>query len=514
MLVASRRTGTGPTWTARRRPSRPGRWWRWPAPRARVSRRHQDHVAEGRDRRDAAGVRRVHGPEERRRQPHAGETGGQPTVSMPATTTGTVAIPTAARPNPWIMSTGNRRGPNTSAASELGHLPTTAPAASAPSAMPSQCEPRPVPLMRSARPSHHRADEDVERGQPGHEEACGRTAAQIGESVGERVAPPRLLIAWEPIPRPDHEREHERDDGERHGVEQHGRRQTTHPYQDAAGRSAEQPHHAAQDLVPSQDGAEVVRVRDLADQCRARGDREPCDHSEGERRDEERRRPSYRACHATAAEHQDGGSGHVAGDEHLARVPAVGHHAPEEDQRSLREHLEPDHRAGDGRRQGVDGGPRQGDDPHGVAERRDRDPDQPGEDHRVPADGGGTAPTSSGRRCVGLVSWPHRLAREAPDQDAHGTSVGFRGSLLVDPDLAAAFGEDRLEAAVEVGGLRGRGPREAVGRAGRSAPARRRLGHLLEPLLDGADLVTEVSTSAWSATRRPGCPARSRRRSN
>ena len=59
-------------------------------------------------------------------------------------------------------------------------LPTIAPAASAPSAMPSQCGPHPEPLDPQGQAERDdRRHEDVERGQPDHEDARGLVAPQV-----------------------------------------------------------------------------------------------------------------------------------------------------------------------------------------------------------------------------------------------------------------------------------------------------------------------------------------------
>ena len=161
----------------------------------------------------------------------------------------------------------------------------------------------------------------------------------------------------------------------------------------------------------------------------------------------------------------------------------------------------------------VRGRPRERDDPDRVAERRDRDADQPGEHHRVAANGrrGGADQLGLGLRRHGRTGL---LGKRRIDR-AHGAAIGVGALLLVLLALTSPLRHDRVEAPVQVGRLRGGRVDQAVARARGSTPLDGRVRHLLEPLLGRAHVVTEVLD--LRLRRRPDgrrCPARSRRRSS
>ena len=232
----------------------------------------------------------------------------------------------------------------------------------------------------------HRRHEDVEGGQPDHEQLRRLVAPQVAHAVGERVAPPFLGGAREPEARTYDEQQHRRDHHERGGVDEHHDDQTAPGDQDPAGRRAQQPHRAAADLVPALHRAQVVAGDDLADQGHPGRQRQPAGDPEGTRRSRAgsaRRGPrrTSRAAPSTSTS----GLAELAGDQQPARVVAVGEHAAEQHEQGLRQHLRAEHDAGHHRREGVRGGPGQGHVPGVVAEPRHPDGRQPGQHHRVAA---------------------------------------------------------------------------------------------------------------------------------
>ena len=192
-----------------------------------------------------------------------------------------------------------------------------------------------------------------------------------------------MLGARQRVPGPHHDGQHHRDHRERRGVQQHRAHRSAPGDDDAAGRRPEQPHHPSADLVPADHRAEVVGGHDLSDDRHPGRDGQPRGHAEGQGDGEQGPRAVVPRPPGDRAEHQHDGPGDLARDQHAARVPAVGDDAADQHQRGLREHLDPEHRPGDRRGEGVHGRPRERHGPHRVAEPRDRDRHQPGEDHRV-----------------------------------------------------------------------------------------------------------------------------------
>ena len=259
----------------------------------------------------------------------------------------------------------------------------------APSAMPTQrgAPARAADPQRDAQPGHRR-HEDVEGGQPDHEELAISCATQVGDAVGERVTPPLVGGAGDPEARPDDGREHAR--RSTRNVTASTSITGTGPPQATRTPPTGAPSSLIRRLliwfqpwtVPRSSPATTSRTRmapgrhgQSGGDAEAHRDREQEQVRRAARRPSRRRRAPGRSAWATWP-----ATSSTRGSCRSASTP------PSSTSSCLGQHLGAEHESGDAGGEGVHRRPGQGHAPGVVAEPRDADRHQPGEHHRVAAD--------------------------------------------------------------------------------------------------------------------------------